>query len=366
MKRNITIALIILILITALFLSYFVYYKNRAGRQNEQTNGQNQNQIGTIENQFLKRFADFPAVGAGLSPDKSKIRFFDRTTGNLFEANFDGTGLAKISDSLLDPKIADIVWSPQKNMFAGLFENSIQNFIYTFSSSKSLFLGKQISSLSFSPTQKQIIYQEELGTGNQLVSANINDSQRKIILSGAFPKLNLQWLKTGEIAAWPFPSGLIKSFLIKISPTGKITKVFDNTNGLSVKFSPDEKKIIITNTDSSGKNSSFKTALSDGTGQKEWGIKTIAEKCVWLADNRNIICAVPETIPNSAIMPDDYFKGLIDSNDRLVKIDTLTFIANAIDLGGAQVSANELIVSPQEDYLIFINQKDGLLYTLKL
>ena len=94
----------------------------------------------------------------------------------------------------------------------------------------------------------------------------------------------------------------------------------------------------------------------------------MADKCVWSKDDRTVFCAVPQQISENAVWPDDYYKGLTIVNDDFYKINLET--GEKTKIAGSQegygYDAQELFLSPKEDYLFFVNRRDGLLYILKL
>ena len=73
---------------------------------------------------------------------------------------------------------------------------------------------------------------------------------------------------------------------------------------------------------------------------------------------------------NLAVLPDDYYKKKISFNDDFwrINIDTgeAIKIYETTDSEANAYNAKELILPPLEDYLLFINQKDDLLYSLEL
>ena len=125
---------------------------------------------------------------------------------------------------------------------------------------------------------------------------------------------------------------------------------------------------VISFTDAFGKNP--KIALTDEKGEKNKNLNLagIVDKCTWSKDGYTVFCALPLEIKGSDIWPDDYYKGLIILNDAIYKInletDEKTKIAGSLDQIG--LDAQELFLSPKEDYLFFINKKNGLLYSLRL
>jgi hypothetical protein len=129
-------------------------------------------------------------------------------------------------------------------------------------------------------------------------------------------------------------------------------------------------KILYSETNSEGKDLKLKIADLEKKTVSELNLVTLPEKCVWSQDNRTLFCAVPKTIPEAAILPDDYYKKKITFNDDFwrINLDTqeMTKIFEAKGLEKTSYNAKELLLPPLENYLLFINQKDGLLYSLRL
>jgi Tol biopolymer transport system component len=182
--------------------------------------------------------------------------------------------------------------------------------------------------------------------------------------------LIVEWPSADQISIRTRPSGLAQSVLYTINPsTSDFQKVLSDIYGLTVLWSPSGEKILFSETDNNGHNLKLKVANKDGQIVKELDITTWPEKCVWSQDERIIFCAVPRGLPTTAIWPDDYYKGLFSTVDDFYKINletnqkTLLVETEQTKTG---YDASQLILSPQEDYLIFVNKKDGLLYSLRL
>jgi hypothetical protein len=364
-KRIVIIILIILVLVAIGVLVYYLFFKNAAvpvaPRSKTSFPSAAQNEIQS-QNGRVARISDFVSIAPSLNEQGGKVRFFERATGNLFEAGFDGGNLEKISSSVFAPNLSKIVWSPQGSMFAALFDDDTQNFVYNFSNGKSSFFNIAVRTVSFSPNKTQMAYQDN----NGIVISRSDASSPQTVLAAALPQLNLIWLKTGTISAWPAPSGLSQSFLISVNTSGAIKKIADDMYGLSALWSPDGKKLLFSHTtQAQGGGIILEIMDENGTNRKMLVAQTLADKCVWANDNVTVYCAVPQTIPQNIVMPDDYYKGILDQKDSFMKIDTKTSIMNTA-LENTDYDAQDLILSPQEDYLMFINQKDGFLYSLKL
>jgi len=95
-------------------------------------------------------------------------------------------------------------------------------------------------------------------------------------------------------------------------------------------------------------------------------LPTLPEKCVW-AQEDILYCMVPETLP-SANYPEQWYQGVISFSDALWRINVGNGTAVAVaffDESGPFDGVN-LSVDSDEEYLSFINKKDGSLWGFDL
>ena len=83
-----------------------------------------------------------------------------------------------------------------------------------------------------------------------------------------------------------------------------------------------------------------------------------------LKDSINIYCAVPQSWPDWATLPDDYYKNAFLTIDDLWKINTETGEKNLVLQGIGDIS--NLDMNSNNNSLIFISRNSRFLYQLKL
>ena len=228
--------------------------------------------------------------------------------------------------------------------------------------------------ISWSSNQDKIAYQyyNSQTEDNNISISDPDGSNWTSIFQTRMKDLIVEWPSSDKISIRTKPSGLFESIVYIINPTtNDFQKIINETYGLSILWSPFGDKILYSETDNKGKNLKLKIADLENQTISELNIVTLVEKCVWSQDNRTIFCAVPKNIPDNIILPDDYYKEKVSFDDEFwrINLDTeeLTKIFEVQGLG--QISSyniKEMLLPPLENYLLFVNQSDNLLYSLEL
>lgn len=367
-KLILIIILGIIILIIGLIAVYFLFLKKPAKISPPTTEFPESGipaSSETFKPQPKKRLIKISETTA-ISPTIKNNSIIYYSPEGAFESNFDGSNLKKFS-SIVIPNLIEVLWSndASKALILNYDDNyNIGRYIYDYSISKAYPIPNDIHFITFSPDGNQIIYNRN----SSIYIANLDFTNPTIILSNfQIDDAVLNWISSEKILIKTPPSGLVSSFaLIYDLKVKELKLLLENLNGLNIKSSFDKTNILYSSTDSDGKNISLAVINSNSQNKKNLNIKTLADKCVFSQDNRTIFCAVPREIPDDAILPDDYYKDKIDFTDDIWRINIETGEKKLIEGIDIDINADNLLLSPQENYLFFINKKDGNLYSLKL
>lgn len=383
-KKILIILIIILIIVFAGLLIYNFFIK-KSNTELNKGNGLPQSGEGQEINQNdeplipqpekkIKAISFGPVLAPTITADKNEIIYYSRENGNVWQTDFDGASPTEISDAALD-NLVKILWSPLKNKVISIFidnSDNISKYFYDYNTKKALPLNKYINYIVWSPAGNKIAYQyqNDFTNENNISISNPDGSGFVQLLKTRMKNLNLEWPKGIDIFLWEKPSGLVQSSLYSLSSTTKsFNKIIPDIYGFSPKWSPSGEKLFFSKTDSKGKNISIFLADKNGSNQKSTGATTLTEKCAWSQDPRIIYCAIPKNIEEAVILPDDFYKGTFLSDDDFWKINTETNEKTKIIEDSEMIEtydANELFLSPQENYLFFVNKTNGLLYSIKL
>jgi len=388
LKKIFLISLVLLALIGGTFLTYNLFFKADTGPSlSEEETGalpEDTTQDGTnqptstspsgasLASLKLKAISQEKVLAPSLKADGQSVKYYSQTTGQVWETSFDGLNTKKISDKTLTGLIK-IIWSPDKEkVISVIAENGLtKKYFYNYANSQSATLNANIGYVAFSPDSKKIAYQY---TDPQTEQSNIsvadpNGQNWKIVFKTRLANLIVEWPVKEKISLKTQPSGLAQGLLYSLNPdTGEFTKILSGYLGMNAKWSPKADKILYSIVDQNAKNPRLFLADSAGQQTSDLGLGGLVDKCVWAKDNHTIICALSQQISANATWPDDYYKGLVLVNDDFYKINLET--GKKIKIAGSTAEtgydAQDLFLSPQEDYLFFVNRRDGLLYSLKL
>ena len=247
--------------------------------------------------------------------DGQKVKYYLKSNGNVFESDFDGSGSNRISSSIL-PGISKTLWSPNKNKVIIILEENglLKKYLYDFQTEKLTSLDQSIRYMTWSPIEDKIVYQYyDSQTGdNNISTANPDGSQWTNVLQTRMKNLIIEWPSPNKISIRTKPSGLAQSVIYTIDlMTGNLQKILKETYGLTVLWSPLGDKLLFSETNDQGKNLKLKIANFNKQTIGELDFVTLPEKCAWSQDNRTIFCAIPKNVSDLAVLPDDYYKGLV-------------------------------------------------------
>ncbi|MBU1102633.1 hypothetical protein KJ853_03195 [Patescibacteria group bacterium] len=390
-KKIFIIAIILLALVGATLLVYNLFFKESLTSEQPEASGslppgrdngissslpggttsQPGQSVSPADLKF-KPISQEKVYGATIGEDGKTVKYFSRAIGNIFESDFNGASLKKISSVTLSGLIKAI-WSPDKEKIIGIFSenNKTSKYTYDYSNGQSSVLNTDIGWIAWSPDSKKIAYHYVPGDSDEgnISVANPDGSNWKNIFKTRLADLIVEWPVKEKISIRTPASGLAQSLVFAInSESGDFAKILSDLYGLSIKWSPKADKILYSSTNSRGKNPALFLSDEKGAAVKDLKLSGLADKCVWSKDNRTIFCALPQEISANAVWPDDYYKGLIILKDDIYKINLET--GEKIKITGSSpqfgFDAQDLFLAPKEDYLFFVNRGDGLLYSLKI
>ena len=310
----------------------------------------------------LVPISEGPVISAHFSDDS--ILFYD-FSGNLWQFK-NGDSKPALIDQMAIENPAETIWSISgKNIVkAGLNQLDTGYAFSDFGKKIFTYLKANIKSVVFSPDGSKIAYylSDGLNTNSLYLSNPDGKSQKSLMGALKLRDINLLWPKNNIISLISRPSGLTTGNLWVLNTANLgLTRLIDGLFGLEALWSPDGNNFIYSYTDQNGR--SPKLAIYKKGGLKNINnISTLVDKCAWAQDSINIYCAVPQSWPDWATLPDDYYKNTFLTTDDLWKINTETNEKNLVFQGLGDIS--NLDISEDENNLFFILKENQFLYKL--
>ena len=172
------------------------------------------------------------------------------------------------------------------------------------------------------------------------------------------------------LSFWSRPTAEKSASLETISLSGEGRKTYAAPLfGADYLWSPNGEYALVSGSDAPlGKGLSLRVIGSDGA-MKNLSIPTLISKAVWSKDNHTLYYALPGSLPENSVLPNEYFDKPLHSKDTFWSIDISTGKkTRLVELkDAAQVfDSSDLFLSPKEDALYFTDRVKKRLYRIDL
>lgn len=329
----------------------------------------------------LRKISREPVAGSIVwnTGSTSVVRFVEKGTGNVYEAKSDSLMVERLTNTTL-PKIIKAFWLPNASGFLAqsietnseIIDTSFVNLKRTGSSTPAYNtaiskLPTGIQEIAISPDGKKIFYYTYSGTGSDWFISNPDGTNATNIYSSPLKEWLISWIAPDKIFLQTKPSGETLSFAYFFNPNTKSLTSFGSGLGLKVNVQ-NSKNLFIASLGGGGEKAYL---LDSKTGSPEpLDINTFSDKCAWAPNSTSIIyCAIPKGW-SVGTYPDDWYKGVVSTEDYLEQINTqnnIYFINTDFSKeSGQKIDVTNLQISPNGKSAIFTNKIDGFLWLLNL
>ncbi|MFZ3009111.1 MAG: hypothetical protein WA048_01630, partial [Minisyncoccia bacterium] len=329
----------------------------------------------------LFQLSNTPVSGAVavLKNGSTIIRYTDRATGHIIDVNPETMEKVKISNNTL-PKIYEAYYKKDGSgvVYRSLKDDgSIVNTSISLTAPKSTSTGETLYTINASMLRGDVGEIAVLPSGNLVYSTNNPGA----IISSGFAGDKPTNIYTTPFTEWRIsPSGPSDVYITtkaggdasgysyKISTkTGGLTKILGPLNSLLVL--PNQNKTVVAYSYKNGNSFSFGSLNTTTKKSSSLTPSALVEKCVWSNKSVDLLyCGVSDQISYSE--PDNWYKGVTHFSDRIWAYNTNTTFTDVIaepkNTLGVDIDVYNPSLSPDEDYLIFMNRNDLSLWALKL
>jgi len=284
-------------------------------------------------------------INPTISRDGKGIKFYEKNTGYAFSIDFDGNNETKISSNKL-LSLYKIIWSPTKQEVIGFFNDSggLRKTYYSYITQKASNLEKNIYDLAFSPQGDKIVYSlyDSASEAGGIYISKPDGTNPVKILSTRIQNLRVSWANNDFIYTYKESSNEGVDIFV-LSVDGKIfEKIIRNVFNPAINLSSEPYTLIFSSTNERGEEKNL--FLYESGAKTNLEFSGDPENCAWSYDKENIYCS---------------------DGKEITKINTQTGDKTKI-YENSNIRPSQLLVSPLENYLVFVNSRDGFVYSLKL
>lgn len=374
MKNFFTFSIVVLILLIVFWVSYNLVFKDGDSEDlaRESSEGGILSLLGSGDgdSDVVQKIISSSAMDSIIDSSGKRIIFYDKVKETFKLSNFDGSQEKELTDKLL-PKPENIFWA--SNAKAAILETSEGFYLYNIESREINKTKDNADNVVWANLSNKILYKYfDSETGERTLNiANPDGSSWKKIADVKHRNISIAPIpQTSLVSYWNYPDVNSSSELRSVSIMGEDEKVIMSGKfGADYLWSPDGSKMLMSFVSNGGKNLNLAVANSDGQEYVDLKVPTIVSKCVWSNDSNNVFCALPSNIESEIVLPNDYYSGKFLSKDTFWKINVKNGrkerIVEVEDINDIY-DASDLLLSPREDLLFFINRYDENVYRIGL
>ncbi|HWQ60356.1 MAG TPA: hypothetical protein VN420_04410 [Candidatus Fimivivens sp.] len=320
----------------------------------------------------VSRVTDAASYGSAILDD-SHVAYFNQRS--LKRATLGGGGEETLITGL-PGKIMDAVWAPDRDRVLVLFDSGSaqQWYLLTLSDKTTKPLKPGISSPVWSNLSESIyyIYTDARNGKSELDTARPDGTEWKKV--AVLPILNPSVStvpSSALLSFWNKASAFDPTTLYTVPMSGEIPKViFSGKYGADYLWSPDGTKLLVSNTLSKG-GTDIRLGIANADGGEFHSVQapTLVSKTVWSKDSKTVFYALPLSIPDNAVLPNDYYSRPIHTQDTFWKMDAASGkserIVDPAEIGG-NYDSTDLFLDRGEEYLYFTDRTSGQLFRIRL
>ncbi|MBX4195788.1 hypothetical protein KW796_02445 [Candidatus Parcubacteria bacterium] len=349
-------------------------FGNTSGTANTDSEGRSLAKFFRLVNDPVAGFVSFIKNGSEM------VRYVDRATGHVYDVNPNTLEKTKIFNTT-QPKVYVALWKPDAS---GFLERSVpSNSDSVSNTSITLSLPKATSTDGFYVAQATLLRGDTgdmaiaadgsllyvlRDTGAVLISSFLGEKPRTL-LSLPFTDWRILPINSSSALLVTKASIAAEGYAYTLNTkSGGLTKILGPLNALTAVPSPDGRHIAYAYSDFG--TIAFKVLNVANGVTSVITPATLPEKCVWSRKTPSVIyCGVPEN-GLGGNSPDSWYQGGANYSDKIWRFNTDTgtaeVILEPIKNFNTKVDAMSLELSPDEDYLFFVNKDDLSIFALKI
>lgn len=327
---------------------------------------------GTGKPPQLWHVSSAPVAGFGFatSSDGVVVRYVDRATGHVYEANVGTGAITRLTNTLL-PKIYDASIASRGRVIERSLDASgtITTFNGRLGTGTSTELtGTQLESgieaIAADPNSDSVFTLLKSGTGVVGSISTWAGTKPSVVFTSRVAGWRAKWLTDGRIVLVQKAADGVPGYSYEIRK-GVTTPLLDPVAGLTVAPAPDSNALLYS-AESGGAPVLYLRTTGDTAVVLP--LSTVADKCAWApAASTTAFCAVPQTIPSGKFL-DQWYRGEVHTADTIWQIDGSSASTSQVFVpdSGTSLDMTDLSLDPSGSYLAFIDTTRNGLWVLRL
>jgi hypothetical protein len=308
------------------------------------------------------------------SSASSSLFFAERATGYVLSADPNVQRVTRITNTLMS-KIyeADFAQNGEYALLRSVNDNGVLTTFAALFPIKSAsttpqtltgsYLSNNIRDVALDNGGKSVFLLTDDPGGGSIGTSMLFDGTKSTKVFSSFVRSWRPLIAQKQLFVLTKPGDGLPGYVYSVSATGALTPLVSGVPGLTVALHPTEQALLYA--ESSG--SAVSLFLQVGkVAPVPLSIQTIADKCVW-APGKPLIayCAVPEELSSTKIL-NEWYSGILHTNDSWWKIDAATGDAERIYTPTVPLDVHDPVIDPTGNFLAFTNGSDQSLWMLRL
>lgn len=328
---------------------------------------ENRSQAGPVE-----AVSDMPVYGAAIIGENAIAFFRD---GALRKFSYGGGGEETLIGDL-PGKMLEHRWAPDRHAALALFERNGERrwHLVDLTNHSVTPLKKGLTAPTWSNLSEKIFYFYDNGNGTMSIDSAKPDGSdwEEICQSPALRSpISRSVPGTALLSFWGRPSAFEEASLYTVPVTGGSPKpIFEGKFGADFLWAPDGGKVLVSNTIGRG-GAEVRLGIANQNGGEFHTLlaPTFVSKTVWSKDGKTLYYALPLSLPENVVLPDDYFGQSLMTNDSFWKMDVSSGQSERLLLPGEvmeEFDGTDFFLDAEEHFLFFTNRRDDRLYRIRL
>jgi hypothetical protein len=309
---------------------------------------------------------------ASSSPPEAAVSYIERQSGNVFSYSPSAGTITRTSNQTV-PGIQSAAWLPNGatalvRYLSGDDFSTINTYALpaTSGSTEGYFLPQNLADIDVSSTSVLTLASGVNGSVASL--GGVSNTRTTQIFTTPLSELHVSFAGKSHYLAYTKPSAALPGAAFIVDAAGTFSRISGPQSGLVALASHSGKWLLVSYTE----NNLFQMELvNTATGDiTSLPVATIADKCVWTADDSAIYCGIPVDPSTEYSYPDDWYQGAVSFSDRIWKIDVAGRYAQLVldfpTETDSSLDATALAIDPLNTTLVFVNKNDSSLWSYQL